>query len=364
MLRSAERALQDDSLETVTARWRAALERDRTDPAATLGLATVARQTYDFERAVSLLTGLLTRSGARVDGWTVRARLGLYRVANARGEVKRADSLLRLGIAEARRTDDRPAQIAALIGFTNTRSGDPTALFATLDTILALLPPGDSRDRAEYLCRLGLYRGVRADADAPGLVRQGIAMAQRAGERQLTGHCLEVDGLLQSLRTHDDSALVTMDQAARLLRATHEHAGLARIASRRSDILQNSGRLGEAKVALEEVMTGAKISRNLQRLSNGYGGLGMLALRVGDLPTAAEYFQRAEQLNDSLGQAEGSMISRQNAGEVQAASGDLAAARATFLEALGLATKGDYFEDVVLSRPSGCECMIPCRRAP
>lgn len=350
VLRSAERALQDDSLETVTARWRAALEHDRTDPAATLGLATVARQTYDFERADSLLTALLARSGARVDGWTVRARLGLYRVANARGEVKRADSLLRLGIAEARRTEDRPAQIAALIGFTNTRSGDPTALFATLDTILALLPPGDSRDRAEYLCRLGLYRGVRADADAPVLVRQGIAMAQRAGERQLTGHCLEVDGLLQSLRTHDDSALVTMDQAARLLRATHEHAGLARIASRRSDILQGSGRLGEAKVALEEVMTGAKISRNLQRLSNGYGGLGMLALRVGDLSTAAEYFQRAEQLNDSLGQAEGSMISRQNAGEVQAASGDLAAARATFLEALGLATKGDYFEDVVLSR--------------
>lgn len=130
IVRSAERALQDDSLETVTARWRAALERDSTDPAATLGLATVARQTYDFERADSLLQGLLARSGTRVDGWTVRARLGIYRVANARGEVKRADSLLRAAMAEARQLDDRPAQIAALIGFTNTRSGDPTALYA------------------------------------------------------------------------------------------------------------------------------------------------------------------------------------------------------------------------------------------
>jgi CHAT domain-containing protein/tetratricopeptide (TPR) repeat protein len=350
ILRSAERALQDDSLETVTARWRAALERDSTDPAAILGLATVARQTYDFERADSLFNRLLARSGSRVDGWTVRARLGIYRVANARGEVKRADSLLRLGIAEARRIDDRPAQVAALIGFTNTRSGDPKALDATLDTILALLPPGDGRDRAEYFCRLGLYRGIRAERDASTLVRQGIAMAERVHERQLTGHCLEVEGLLQSLRTHDDSALATMDQAARLLRSTHEHAGLARIASRRSDILQGYGRLGEAKAALEQVMAGAKISRNLQRLSNGYGGFGMLALRVGDLPTAAEYFGRAEHLNDSLGQIEGSMISRQNAGEVQAASGDLAAARATFLEALDLATRGDYFEDVVLSR--------------
>ncbi len=350
VLRSAERALQDDSLETVTIRWRAALARDSTDPAATLGLATVARQTYDFERAEQLLAGLLGRAGPRVDGWTVRARLGIYRVANARGELKRADSLLRRAIDEARQVDDRPARIAALIGFTNTRSGDPPALYATLDTVLGLLPPGDSRDRAEYLCRRGLYRGIQAQRDASPMVRQGIAMAQRIGERQLTGHCLEAEGLLESLRTHDDSALATMGQAEKVLRSTHEHAGLARIASRRSDILQGYGRLGEAKLALEEVMTGARISRNLQRLSNGYGGLGMLALRVGDLPTAADYFRRAEQLNDSLGQAEGSMISRQNAGEVQAASGDLVAARATFEETVRLAVAGDYFEDEVQSR--------------
>ena len=343
VLRSAERALQDDSLETVTTRWRSALERDSTDLAATLGLATVARQTYDFERADSLLNGLLARAGTRVDGWTVRARLGIYRVANSRGEVTRADSLLRLAMAEARRLDDRPAQIAALIGFTNTRSGDPAALYPTLDSVLKLLPPGDGRDRAEYLCRRGLYRGIRAERDASAMVRQGIAMAERVGERQLTGHCLEVEGLLQSLRTHDDSALATMDRAARLLRATHEHAGLARIASRRSDILQGYGRLGEAQVALEEVMAGARISRNRQRLANGYGGLGMLALRVGDLPTAAENFARAAALNDSLGQAEGSMIARQNTGEVLAASGDLPAARATFLHTLDLADRGRLF---------------------
>ena len=65
-------------------------------------------------------------------------------------------------------------------------------------------------------------------------------------------------------------------------------AGLARIESRRSDILQAYGRLGEARMALEQTMAGARISRNLQRLSNAYGGLGMLALRVGDLTTAAD----------------------------------------------------------------------------
>ena len=141
-----------------------------------------------------------------------------------------------------------------------------------------------------------------------------------------------------------------MDRAAALLRATHEHAGLGRIQSRRSDILQAYGRLGEARVALEQTMAEARVSRNLQRLSNAYGGLGMLALRVGDLTTAAEQFRRAAHLNDSLGLAEGSMIARQNMGEVRAASGDLAGARASFLEALGMAEHGDFFEDIVLTR--------------
>src|SRR4051794_6731935 len=74
VVRSAERALQDDSLEQVSARWRAALERDSTDRAATLGLATIARQTYDFDRAERMLDDLLARAGTRIDGWTVRAR--------------------------------------------------------------------------------------------------------------------------------------------------------------------------------------------------------------------------------------------------------------------------------------------------
>ena len=60
--------------------------------------------------------------------------------------------------------------MAALIGFTNTRSANPTALYATLDTLVRLLPPGDSRDRAEYLCRRGLYQGVRGERDASALL--------------------------------------------------------------------------------------------------------------------------------------------------------------------------------------------------
>ena len=217
-----------------------------------------------------------------------RRRLGLYRVANGRGDNLRADSLLHIAIADARRIRDRPAEIAALFGFTTTRVGAISSLYATMDSIARLLPPGDSRDRAEYFCRLGVYRGIGGEPNALDLLRRGMAMAQRTSERRLVAHCLEGYGLIHSIRGQNDSALAIYDRAAVLLRATHEHAGLSRNESRRSDILQAYGRLGEAKVALDRVLSEAAISKNRQRTANAIAGMGMLALRVGDLPTAAD----------------------------------------------------------------------------
>ena len=346
----AERALHDDSADVARARWQATLARDPADREAMLGLATLDRATYQFETADSLFSALLARGGAEPDGWTVQARLGLYRVAFARGDNHASDSILHLAIAEARRLGDRNAEISALIGFTSTRVGSVGSLYATMDSIARLLPPEESLDRAEYLCRMGVYRGIGGESDALDLLRRGMAMAERVGERLLVGHCLEGYGLIHSILGQNDSALAIYDRAAAILRATHEHAGLSRNESRRSDILQAYGRLGEAKVALQRVLAEATISRNRQRMANALGGMGMLALRVGDLPTAAEYFDHAAALNDSLDQYEGGMISRQNRAEVLSASGDLVAARKALEQNLDEATRGQFLEDVVIAR--------------
>ena len=284
---AAEHAISADSDGVLRARWTAALERDPADREALLGLAALARGTYAFETADTLLTRLLARSGSEPDAWTVQARLGLYRVANAMGDSRRSDSLLRVAIVDARRIGDRAAEISALIGFANTRVSSKSELTATMDTIKRLLPPGDGVDRAEYLCRRGLYDGIAGDSGAAAVVWRGTEMARAIGERRLQGHCLEAYGLVLSLQQHDDSALVIDDSAAVILKATRDHAGLSRLQSRRSDILQAYGRLGEAKLALQQVLAEAEISRNRQRAANAYGGIGMLALRVGDQPTAS-----------------------------------------------------------------------------
>jgi CHAT domain-containing protein/tetratricopeptide (TPR) repeat protein len=346
---AAERAVTDDSAQRISARWGAALARDSSDRAATLGLATIARMTYDFPTAERLLQRLLSDSGPP-DRWRVQARLGLYRVAFAQGDDGRARGYLDSAVADARRIGDGGGEADAMMGFSSVRGPAAAILLATLDTLDALLPPGDGRDRAESLCRRGLYTGIGGDTAAIGVIRRGLEMAQRVGERRLTGHCLEAYGLVYSVQGQADSVLPIYQRAESLLRATHDHASLARLESRRSDEFQARGWLGEAKLALSRVRAEAEISHNRQRLAYAYAGLGMLALRIGDLPTAARRYEQASAIYDSLGRGEGAMISRQNRAEVMEASGDLAGARAAFRSALAEADQGEFFEDAMIMR--------------
>ena len=157
IVQSAERSVQDDSVAAVRTRWTEALRRDSTDRAAALGLASLARLTYDFATAERLLNGMLARAGGTVDPWTVQATIGLYRVANASGNTTRADSLLNVAVREARRIGDRGGELDALIGLSGTRasSGPDEPALSTLDSLRRILPPGDSWERGEYLCGSG-----------------------------------------------------------------------------------------------------------------------------------------------------------------------------------------------------------------
>src|SRR5262245_17924777 len=361
---AAERAVSDDSAQVASARWRAALARDSLDRTALLGLATLARMTYDFPTAERLLGRLLAQRSGAPDRWQVQARLGLYRVAFAQGDDGRARGFLDRAVADARRIGDRGGEADGMMGFTSVRGPAAAELLAALDTLDPLLPPGDGRDRAESLCRRGLYTGIGGDTAAIGVIRSGMEMAEQVGERRLTGHCLEAYGLVHSVQGHADSVLPIYQRAEALLRATHDHASLARLESRRSDEFQARGWLGEAKLALSRVLAEAEISHNRQRAGYAYAGLGMLALRVSDLPTAARRYEQAAALYDSLGNGEGAMISRQNRAEVMEVTGDLTGAREGFHGALAEAEEGEFFEDAVIMRQHLARIAIRLRDWP
>jgi hypothetical protein len=74
IVREARLAVEGDSAPRVGARWSARLARDSTDSAALLGLATLARLTYDYPLAERLYRRL---AAGPADRFAVYARLGL-----------------------------------------------------------------------------------------------------------------------------------------------------------------------------------------------------------------------------------------------------------------------------------------------
>src|SRR5215212_2997433 len=80
----ATRAVQGDSAAPLRARWSARLQRDSADRAAALGLATVARLTYDYDGAERLYRKLFADS-LHPDRFAALAHLGLARQLERRG---------------------------------------------------------------------------------------------------------------------------------------------------------------------------------------------------------------------------------------------------------------------------------------
>src|SRR6476469_884810 len=63
VVRRAQLAVEADSAARAASAWQSALARDSNDVAALLGLATIARLTYDYPRADGYYAAIARRSG-------------------------------------------------------------------------------------------------------------------------------------------------------------------------------------------------------------------------------------------------------------------------------------------------------------
>src|SRR5919199_2407 len=120
VVREATRAVEGDSAARVRARWEGRLERDSSDRAALLGLASIARLTYDYPTAERLYRPLFAtrpQAGTRPhpDRVAVYARLGLAQGLWEQGSIREVDGLLARARTEARELRDRTAEGEALL---------------------------------------------------------------------------------------------------------------------------------------------------------------------------------------------------------------------------------------------------------
>ncbi|HEX6107245.1 MAG TPA: CHAT domain-containing protein [Gemmatimonadales bacterium] len=336
VVQRAAAAVKGDSVAGLRSRWASRLARDSSDRAAALGLATLARLTYDYAGAERLYRRLASGTGAP-DRFAVYARLGLAQALEERGTMAEVDGLFAGALGEARALRDRAAEGEALLwlGYVRARSSSLETGVAHYDSALRVLPRDAPALRAAARCRraqmlLLLGRGER-DADLPA----AAAFARRAGDPRARAPCVRALAFALEQRGRADSAAAIYQELADLQGRAHDRSGRAVTLAHRAAILrQELADYGGAREALLLSQADARASHNRYAAAVSQLYLGQLFLTLNDHRAAAGYLDEAVAAAEAVADSEVIMVSRSWRALVSLAAGDLRRARRESLETL------------------------------
>jgi hypothetical protein len=175
ILRMALRAAETGNTASLAASCRQRLARDTTDRLATLGLAALARLTYDYPTADRLYPKLAAPGRGVPDRIAVYGRLDQAAAWLARGAATTADSLFALAAREARGAHDPAAEGQALLrrAAPQLRIGGPVVAMQLVSSAQRLIPATDAVLQAELLCHranvlvVAARQGGRSEPIAP-----------------------------------------------------------------------------------------------------------------------------------------------------------------------------------------------------
>jgi hypothetical protein len=176
VVRRALLAVEEDSLSSVRIAWSARLQRDPTDRAALLGIATLARLTYDYSTSDRLYPQLFSVDPLHADTYTAYARLGRAWSLEERGQSDDAGDEFARARRAARAAGDAAAEAEALIGLAFPRGATEgmAVAKALLDTAGTLIPASalDLRRDGRQILTRALVPGVRVPQPDPHLLHQ------------------------------------------------------------------------------------------------------------------------------------------------------------------------------------------------
>ena len=184
IVRQAVHAVEGDSVGPVQARWSARLARDSSDRAGVLGLATLARLTYDYPTADRLYPRLYDESSRHPDAYAAYARLGRAWSLEERGRSDAAAEEFARARGAARAARVPAAEAEALIGrsFALGAAEGMAAVLALLDTAGTLIPASALDLQAERGWRRAVVLGLLADPRATAEAASAVEPARRAGD--------------------------------------------------------------------------------------------------------------------------------------------------------------------------------------
>ena len=336
----ATRAVQGDSAEPLRRRWTAQLDRNPADRGAALGLATLARLTYDYAGAERLYRRLLADS-LRPDRHSALARLGLARGLEGRGFSVEARPHFVRAREEARVSGDAPTEgeVLLTLSFIRARTEGLTVGEALLDTAALLIPDSALALRAQLRYRRAIMYSLRGRADAPVEAESSIALARRARDVRAEADGFRVLGQVLVYAQRFDSALVVLRRAEDLFRRARDRSALAAHLVWQAQALGNLGRFGEMAELMRRARAEGEASRNPATVAVAHRSLGALALMMGDYAAAARGLETALAISTETGDSLGVQTTRKFLADVALAAGDLATARRLTLEQLNHARR-------------------------
>ena len=346
VVRAATRAVQGDSAAALRARWTKRLARDSSDRAATLGLATIARLSYDYPAAERLYRRLLADS-LHPDRYSPVARLGLARQLEGRGFSVEARPHFARAREEARAVGDAVSEgeLLLTLSFIRARTEGVTVGEALLDTAGRLIPDTAFALRSQLHYRRAIMSSLRGGADALAEADSSIALARQAADVRAEADGFRVLGQVLVYRQQFDSALVVLRHAEDLFRRSRDRSALAASLVWRAQALGNLGRYGEMREAMRLALSEGQASNNPSAVATAYRSLGAIGVLMGDYAAAGENFNRATAISRETGDSLGVMTTRKFLADVALAAGDVAEARRLTLAQLAFARRMEGLSD-------------------
>ena len=350
VIREATRAVAEGRAAEARARYAARMRQNAADRDAQLGLATVARLTYEFDEAEGLYRRLIAGVSLS-DPHAVRARLGLAQGMDAHGVKQELEVQLDSARRGARLAGDRVAEGTAHFWMTHTLAGlyGGGYALAHLDTAQALAPPDARELHADARCRRGQIMGV---IGAPG-GRDSLAIAQSfantVGHASAQAICWRGLGTYHEIHGAIDSSLAAYDSLIALRRRIHDRSGLAFALTLRADAMRTHGDFGGALRVFREALAEARASRNLYIEASVTLGLGGTSLSLNDMTAAEAQVGQAIRTFDAAHDSAGAMLARSFLPFISVAAKDYALARRQVADVMPWAQRvGDWSHVVEL----------------
>jgi tetratricopeptide (TPR) repeat protein len=330
IIHEATLAVEGDRVGALRSRWDARRAADTLDRSALLGLATLARLTYDYSAADRMYLALSTDS-LHPDRFTAYARLGQAWALEDQGWSTETGVQFVAARRLARAAGDRRAEAEALVGmaFPLGRVEGLAVGVALLDTAAALMDPTDYVLRSELMRRRAIFLGVVGDSSALAVAASCREMARRGGLIRQMAQGRRADGKILQWMGHLGPALAAFEQAAPLFQRAHDLTWAAVNSIDRADALLGLGRMGDVREALDAAMRDGRAAKSPYALGTAQVGFGAAAIELGDFVTAGEYLRSAIAQYEVLGDTSSIMKARTWLVHVEVALGDYEAAKRT-----------------------------------